>query len=322
MKRDFKQKFNDWVARKQQFVFIIDFEKQQPVILTPQQAYEAGVYFKVHNFVNYTVPKREVNNVKLQIKPIPISKYQKAYELVQKHLQNGDTYLLNLSMATKVETKASLIDIFYQAKAPYKLYFKDQFVSFSPETFITIKKNKISTFPMKGTIDADLPNAKKLLLENKKEFYEHNTIVDLLRNDLAMVATNINLKRFRYIDTIKTSHKNLLQMSSEIVGNLSFEWQKKAADIFEKLLPAGSISGAPKQKTVEIIQKSEKQNRGYYTGIFGYFDGQNFDTAVIIRYIEKTNNNLFYRSGGGITALSNLNDEYQELIHKIYVPTD
>jgi para-aminobenzoate synthetase component 1 len=86
------------------------------------------------------------------------------------------------------------------------------------------------------------------------------------------------------------------------------------------MLPAGSICGAPKAKTVSIIQDVEQDLRGYYTGIFGYFDGENLDSAVNIRYLEKKNDQLLYRSGGGITFLSDLESEYNELIEKIYVP--
>ena len=86
------------------------------------------------------------------------------------------------------------------------------------------------------------------------------------------------------------------------------------------MLPAGSICGAPKEKTVAIIQEVEQEERGYYTGIFGYFDGENLDSAVNIRYLEKKEGQLRYRSGGGITFLSDLESEYNELIEKIYVP--
>ena len=86
------------------------------------------------------------------------------------------------------------------------------------------------------------------------------------------------------------------------------------------MLPAGSICGAPKSKTVSIIQEVELDPRGYYTGIFGYFDGENLDSAVNIRYLEKKDGQLLYRSGGGITFLSGLESEYKELIEKIYVP--
>ena len=87
------------------------------------------------------------------------------------------------------------------------------------------------------------------------------------------------------------------------------------------MLPAGSISGAPKEKTVEIIQEVEGQPRGYYTGVFGIFDGASLDTAVMIRFIEQSDGEMFFRSGGGITTLSCADDEYQELLEKIYVPT-
>ena len=91
-------------------------------------------------------------------------------------------------------------------------------------------------------------------------------------------------------------------------------------DIIFTLLPAGSISGAPKNKTVEIILETEQYDRNYYTGIFGVFDGNNIDSGVMIRFIEQTPDGLVYKSGGGITALSNMDDEYNEIINKIYVP--
>ena len=86
------------------------------------------------------------------------------------------------------------------------------------------------------------------------------------------------------------------------------------------MLPAGSISGAPKRSTVNTIRKAEKINRGYYTGVFGYYDGETLDSAVMIRYIENENGNYYFRSGGGITVNSNPEEEYQEVLDKIYLP--
>jgi len=85
-------------------------------------------------------------------------------------------------------------------------------------------------------------------------------------------------------------------------------------------LPAGSVTGAPKEKTVQTILEAENYNRGFYTGVFGYFDGETTDVAVSIRFIENVNNKLFYKSGGGITALSKPEEEYFEMLKKIYVP--
>ncbi|HUN04525.1 MAG TPA: chorismate-binding protein, partial [Niabella sp.] len=113
----------------------------------------------------------------------------------------------------------------------------------------------------------------------------------------------------------------ILQTSSEISGKLPANWQYNLGEILLKLLPAGSVSGAPKQRTVEIIRNTEAMTRGYYCGVFGIYDKGWLDSAVMIRYIEKKDGKMFFRSGGGITAQSNADEEYNELLNKIYVPT-
>jgi para-aminobenzoate synthetase component 1 len=173
---------------------------------------------------------------------------------------------------------------------------------------------------MKGTIDARLPDAQNTLTTDPKEINEHNTIVDLIRNDLSKVAKEVQVKRFRYLDKIKTQKNEIYHTSSEIRGKLPPDWKSQLPDLLLSMLPAGSICGAPKAKTVSIIQEVEQDPRGYYTGIFGYFDGEELDSAVNIRFIEEKNNQLLYRSGGGITFLSDMESEYNELIEKIYVP--
>lgn len=109
-------------------------------------------------------------------------------------------------------------------------------------------------------------------------------------------------------------------MSSEISGKLKPEFQNKIGSIMKTLLPAGSILGAPKPKTLEIILEAENYERGFYTGVCGRFDGKNLDSCVMIRFIQKENGKLYFKSGGGITHLSILADEYQEMKNKIYVP--
>ena len=168
---------------------------------------------------------------------------------------------------------------------------------------------------MKGTIDATLPDAENRLLQNHKETCEHYTIVDLIRNDLNIVATRVQVKRFRYVEKIHTSQGEILQTSSEISG-----WQNELGTLLFKLLPAGSISGAPKAATQKLIRQAEGLPRGYYSGVFGYFDGQTLDSAVLIRFIEKVDNRYYFRSGGGITVNSQAKEEYQEILEKIYLP--
>ena len=159
-----------------------------------------------------------------------------------------------------------------------------------------------------------------MLINDEKELAEHHTIVDLIRNDLSMVASDVKVERFRYIDRISTNQGELLQMSSEISGKLPENYQQSIGSIIAQMLPAGSICGAPKPKTVEIIKAAEPYNRGYYTGIFGVFDGQNLDSCVLIRYLEQDGDELTFKSGGGVTFLSDCKTEYNELIQKVYVP--
>ena len=173
---------------------------------------------------------------------------------------------------------------------------------------------------MKGTIDASVENAANVLKEDKKELAEHYTVVDLLRNDLSIVADNVQLEEFQRIDFIKTRQRDLYAMSSKISGELKPEFQGNIGDILQKLLPAGSILGAPKMKTLEIVLEAENYQRGFYTGVCGWFDGENLDSCVMIRFIEKENEKFYFKSGGGITHMSQLEDEYQEMKNKIYVP--
>jgi para-aminobenzoate synthetase component 1 len=111
-----------------------------------------------------------------------------------------------------------------------------------------------------------------------------------------------------------------LQASSEITGQLPEDYPSQIGDILFALLPAGSVTGAPKKRTVEIIRETEAYERGYYTGIFGIFDGRNLDSAVLIRFLENTPTGVVYKSGGGITSQSDLMQEFDEMIQKIYVP--
>ncbi len=319
----FINRFNLYVSQKEAFVFLIDFEGDIALIYKPETALKNGIFFQTPSYQNYQKPNhKKIKCQQPDVQPVDFEHYKRKFNKVQQHLQNGDSYLLNLTFKTPIKLNCGLKEIFFQAKSPYKIYVKNSFVCFSPEIFVRTNDRQILTYPMKGTIDANIPDALEKLLANKKEKYEHHTIVDLLRNDLSCVATKVNVDKFRYADRINISSGDLYQISSQISGLLPENWQNKAAETFLKLLPAGSVSGAPKPKTLEIIKNLENDKRGFYTGIFGYFDGKNFDSAVLIRYIELDNGQYFYRSGGGITALSKLTDEYHELIQKIYVPTD
>jgi para-aminobenzoate synthetase component I len=321
---DFKSTVNEWANQKIPFLFLIDFELQKPMAIKLSDVNSNEILYDINGFTNVPSLLSEKSNqdffFEVDLSSLSIEEYQKKFGQVFYHLNRGDSFLTNLTIKTKIETNRSLKELFYLSQARFKLWLNDQFLVFSPEIFIQIKDQKIFSFPMKGTIDASLPNAKEKILADQKELAEHVTIVDLIRNDLSTVASSVQVTRFRYVEEVKTHQKDLLQVSSEIQGDLPANYLSRLGDILVALLPAGSVSGAPKKKTLEIIRKAEGGERGYYTGVVGYFDGRNLDAGVMIRYIEKTEQSLFFRSGGGITTQSNLQDEFQEVINKVYVP--
>jgi para-aminobenzoate synthetase component 1 len=246
--------------------------------------------------------------------------YRQAFQQVLDQILYGNSFLLNLTQPTPVETNFSLQEIFTESAAPFKLLLENRLTVFSPERFVRIRGRTLSSSPMKGTLDASIPGAYGQLASDPKEDGEHNTIVDLIRNDLSMVASQVRVKRFKYIEKIRTHRGELLQMSSEITGKLPANYREYLGDILFRLLPAGSICGAPKKKTLEIILDTEGYQRGYYTGIFGHFDGRNLDSAVAIRYLEKVGDQMVFKSGGGITFQSEWRKEYEEMQNKVYVP--
>ena len=318
IKKHTVERMNELGAMGKSFVFVIDFDFEKSLIFELDDA--SSVLWKTPELSNYQPEKYPEKDVEWNVSPVSLERYQQAFNEVQHHIHNGDTYLLNLTMPSRVKTNLTPEEIFHRSEAPYKVWLKDQFVCFSPEIFVRINDRIISSFPMKGTIDANLDHAEQLLLNDEKEVAEHHTIVDLIRNDLSMVAANVEVDRLMYIDRINTNRGDLLQMSSQISGKLPANYQQSIGTILAKSLPAGSICGAPKPKTIEIIKQAEHYQRGYYTGVFGVFDGQNLDSCVLIRYLEQDGDEQIFKSGGGITFLSDCQTEYNELIQKVYVP--
>jgi len=318
--QDYIEVMNRWGAERKSFIFILDFELKRPIVLPLHEAAENGIFFTFDNCKNTDIHDTKHQEFTFRKFPVSYPVFKKSFDKVLKEIKRGNSFLTNLTFPTSIETDLALREIFHQSEAPYKLLFKDQFVVFSPEPFIKITGGKITSYPMKGTIDASVPDAETIILSDAKEIAEHHTIVDLIRNDLSMVATNVKVGKFRFINTVKTHEKTLLQVSSEVTGDLPNDYLLHLGDILSKLLPAGSICGAPKKKTLEIISQSEICERGYYTGVFGIFDGNDLHSAVMIRFIEKHEEKLTFKSGGGITFSSDPKKEYQELIDKVYVP--
>lgn len=314
------KRMDELSQKKVPFFFMTDFLCENVLVYTEIELGKSGLLIDFQSFSN-SIKKDDLNK-KIQLKAYPetMDAFRKGFDHVQSNLRLGNSYLTNYTRKTEIETNLTLKEIFYHSQAKYKVLSEDFFVFFSPETFVKIIDGKILTYPMKGTIDASLDNAAEVLKNDPKEKAEHYTVVDLLRNDLSMVADDVKVDKFQYIDFLKTKQKDLYAMSSEISGNLKPEFRESIGSIMQKLLPAGSILGAPKPKTLEIILEAEGFDRGFYTGVCGWFDGVNLDSCVMIRFIEKENGKLFFKSGGGITHMSKLEDEYEEMKNKIYVP--
>lgn len=312
------RKMNEFASAGKPFLFIIDFLGLTPLIY-PLDELPEGLRFSTPGYPDKT---NKSPNRPLLLKKRPVAKtiYKEKFNQVKEHISHGNAYLVNLTQPSNLDINWSLEDIYHGSKAPYRLLIKNKFVVFSPEIFIRTKGRKIETFPMKGTIDASLADAAKQILSDEKEKAEHFTIVDLMRNDLSRIATEVDVEEFRYIEKISTHEKEILQVSSKIRGQLPPKHLDNLGNWLFSLLPAGSISGAPKEKTLEILAEAEGYDRGYYSGIFGVFDGENIDSAVMIRYIEENENGMVYKSGGGITYRSDSDKEYQELNDKVYVP--
>jgi para-aminobenzoate synthetase component 1 len=310
---------NKYGADKEPFIFIIDFEMESPEIYK-LNSLPIGIKFSTP-LISGKIPRQiYTKEISLKKYPVPFTRYSEAFSIVRKNIALGNTYLLNLTFPTEIDTDLTLEEIYYFSTAKYKLLHHNSFVVFSPEIFVRINNGSIKSFPMKGTIDASVRDAERNLLNDLKEEAEHNTIIDLIRNDLSRVADEVRVTRYRYIDRIKTGKSEMLQMSSEITGILGDSYEKHLGDIITGMLPAGSVTGAPKKETVKIIKECENYERGWYTGVFGVFDGISLDSCVMIRYIERAGDKLFFKSGGGITYMSDCVREYEELISKVYVP--
>jgi para-aminobenzoate synthetase component 1 len=321
---EFVQVLNEWGRDNVPFLFVVDFEMKKPLVFRLNDVRTDELLYNVNGFTNATEPKKGTFSTDVLKLTLPVTwlQYKRKFEMVLRHLEYGDTYLTNLTVESDISLTHSLQDVFHFSNARYKLWFRNEFLVFSPEIFVQIKGDKIYSYPMKGTIDAATPGAVSIILNDKKELAEHVTIVDLIRNDLSLVADRVTVSRFRYLDEIRTNNKTLLQVSSEIVGTLPKNYRSQLGDIMLSLLPAGSVSGAPKHKTLEVIREAEGNDRGYYTGVFGYYDGNNFDSGLMIRFIERKGDVYIYKSGGVITTQSNAEAEYQEEIDKVYVPVN
>lgn len=316
-----KQRMNDLAEQAMPFLFIIDYDAKRAVVEPESEVDANELKYCFNGIGNATQTSHPTNNdIEWRIEPPTETEYQHSFNIVRNAMLAGNSYLANLTCRVGLQTNLSLLDLYHAANARYRLWMKDKLVCFSPETFVKISQGKIHSYPMKGTAEDVSPLSAEQLLANEKEAAEHATIVDLIRNDLSMVASNVRVERYRYVERLNTHRGPLLQTSSEIKGQLMPHLTQRPGDVIFSQLPAGSITGAPKKKTVEIIAEAENYHRDFYTGVMGRWDNDELDSAVMIRFIDQHDGKLYFKAGGGITAKSNWKDEYHEVIEKVYAP--
>ena len=267
---------------------------------------------------------------RFKIEPtISAEKYKLSFEKIQHHLNRGNIYEVNYcqdfaSSTVKINPIRTFIKLTENTEAPFSSYFKaDEFhvICGSPERFITLNKNRLTSQPIKGTAKRLLDKFEddkqaNSLLKNKKELSENIMIVDLVRNDLSKIAerSSVLVEELNSLYTFKSVHQLVSTISCTISQELSI------LDILEALFPMGSMTGAPKFSALNIIEETENFKRGIYSGTIGFVEPNgNFDLNVVIRTIlyNSLSEKLSIPVGGAITALSNCQDEYQECLTKL-----
>jgi anthranilate synthase component 1 len=247
-------------------------------------------------------------------------------EKAKHHIKEGDIFQIVLSNRYAAKAKGSLFEAFeYQKKAnpsPYMLYFSGEKVEIAgsaPETLISVHDGIVSTFPLAGTrkrgaTPEEDKRLEKELLADEKERAEHNMLVDLGRNDIGKVSEIGSVKVSKYMDILRFSH--VMHIGSEVSGKL--KKSLTAIDAVGAVIPAGTLSGAPKIRACEIINELEKSPRGIYGGAIGYlaFNGD-ADLCIAIRLAYKKDDKVYARSGAGIVIDSVPENEFAECNNKL-----
>lgn len=272
--------------------------------------------------------KTEIEPLKLKSDFKPAFSREKFCNMVDKaknYIYEGDIFQVVLSNRIEAEISGSLFDTYRVLRttnpSPYMFYFSSNDIEIagaSPETLVKLDDNKLYTFPLAGTRprgksdDEDL-KLEKDLLSDEKELAEHNMLVDLGRNDIGRISEIGSVKVEKYLSIERFSH--VMHMGSTVTGTLRDDLDSLAA--IDSILPAGTLSGAPKIRACEIINELEDNKRGIYGGAIGYVDlSGNIDTCISIRIAFARNNKVFIRSGAGIVADSVPDKEFEECLNK------
>ena len=282
---------------------------------------------ELHYYGNIPLPENfHINNKKINIKSnISKSKFKSIVRKAKTYIKKGDIFQVVLSQRFERKINKTPIEIYNHLRksnpSPFMFYFNFEdfkVLGSSPEILVRLRNSKITIRPIAGTRPRGKNKSqdqkyKKELLSDKKELAEHLMLLDLGRNDAGRVSKTNSVKVTESFSVEKYSH--VMHIVSNVVGNFD-----KKMSIFETLLsgfPAGTVSGAPKIKAMEIIDKLEKNKRKLYAGGIGYFtSNKEFDTCIALRTALIKNKKFYVQSGAGIVADSKPEKEYQETVNK------
>lgn len=275
------------------------------------------------------------NGEKIEIKPLklksdfkPVFSREKFCDMINKaknYIYEGDIFQVVLSNRIEADIEGSLFDTYRVLRttnpSPYMFYFSSEDIEIagaSPETLVKLTDNQLYTFPLAGTRPRGKTEEEDLKLEqellaDEKELAEHNMLVDLGRNDIGRISEIGSVHVDKYLSIERFSH--VMHIGSTVSGQLRSDLDSLSA--IDSILPAGTLSGAPKIRACEIINELEDNKRGIYGGAIGYVDlSGNIDTCISIRIAFSRNNKVFIRSGAGIVADSVPDNEFEECLNK------
>lgn len=264
--------------------------------------------------------------IKSDFKPLfTMEEFCGMVDKVKEHIKEGDIFQAVISNRLEVDFEGSLLDAYRVMRttnpSPYMFYLggdQIEVAGASPETLVKLQDGKLYTFPLAGTrprgetYEEDIALERELLTD-EKELAEHNMLVDLGRNDLGKISKFGTVAVEKYLSVLRFSH--VMHIGSTVSGEIAEG--KTGLDAISAVLPAGTLSGAPKLRAMEIINKLENNKRGIYGGAIGYLDFTgNMDMCIAIRIAYKKNGKAFIRTGAGIVADSVPEAEYKECINK------
>jgi len=330
-----EEQFNDVDLMLFDKVIAFDHYKQKIILIVNiktdniEVEYEKGIQKleQLKNLINGGVHE-QIPNAKLKSDFSALftkDEYCQMVKTAKDYINKGDITQVVLSNRYEAEFEGSIFDTYRVLRtinpSPYMFYFSgsnQEIAGASPETLVKLHNGKLSTFPLGGTRRRGATNEEDILLEkellaDKKELSEHDMLVELGKEDLGKISKAGSVRVDKYMSILRFSH--VMHIGSTVVGEIRDD--KTGLDAINAILPAGTLSGAPKIRAMQIINEQEKNKRGIYGGAIGYLDFTgNMDTCIAIRIVYRKNNKVYVRSGAGIVAESIPESEYQECVNK------